>query len=92
MAPPGTRVNVHLKPSQWTSFGAHGLDSWYIGPALDHYRCYTCFNPVTNSILYPDTVEFFPVVNPIPSITTDDYLCQAADDILHILKNPKKLY
>ena len=37
-----------------------------------------------------DTVDFFPVVNPIPSIITDDYLRQAAEDILYILKKPQK--
>ena len=90
MAPPGTRVIIHLKPAQRASFGAHGLDGWYIGPALDHYRCYTCFVPSTNAERHPDTVEFFPVVNPIPSISTDSYLRQAADDILYILKHPQK--
>ena len=90
LAPPGTRVLVHLKPSQQTSFGTHGLDGWYIGPAFDHYRCYQCFMPATNSILYPDTVDFFPSHTPFPSVTTDDYLRQAASDLLTILQAPKK--
>ena len=28
MAPPGTRVLIHLKPAHRTSFGVYGLDSW----------------------------------------------------------------
>jgi hypothetical protein len=32
---------VHDKPSNRTSWSPHALDGWYIGPALDSYRCYT---------------------------------------------------
>ena len=39
MAPPGTRVVVHDKPGNRTSWGHHGTPGWYIGPSLDHYRC-----------------------------------------------------
>jgi hypothetical protein len=41
LAPPGIRVLVHIKPSERTSWSPHGADGWYIGPALDSYRCYT---------------------------------------------------
>ena len=81
---------IHLKPDQRTSFGVHGLHGWYIGPALDHYRCYTCFVPSTNTERHPDTVDFFPVVNPIPFITTYNYLRQAANDILYIPQHPQR--
>ena len=40
MAPPGTRIIAHKKPDQWASWAPHGVDGWYLGPALDHYRCY----------------------------------------------------
>ena len=32
MAPPGTRVIVHEKPDNRTSWGHHGTWGWYIGP------------------------------------------------------------
>ena len=34
-----------------------------------------------------DTVTFIPHTIPYPKVTTDDYLRQAADDIIHILTN-----
>ena len=39
LAPPGTRVIAHNKPSQRKSWAPRGEDAWYIGPALDHHRC-----------------------------------------------------
>ena len=39
LAPPGTRVIVHEKPTQRCTWAPHGIDGWYIGPALDQYQC-----------------------------------------------------
>jgi hypothetical protein len=40
LAPPGTRVLVHEKSSARDSWFPHGIDGWYIGPALESYRCF----------------------------------------------------
>ena len=39
LAPPGTKVVVHAKPTDRATWPFHGKDGWTIGPALDHYRC-----------------------------------------------------
>ena len=39
VAPSGTRVIVHYKPGNCTSWGHNGTKGWYIGTSLDHYRC-----------------------------------------------------
>eukprot|EP00957_Ditylum_brightwellii_P164878 12553097-Ditylum_brightwellii.AAC.1 len=41
MAPPGTRCYIHIKPHKRASWRFHAEDAWYVGPALQHYRCYT---------------------------------------------------
>jgi hypothetical protein len=87
IAPPGTRVMVYETPAQRNTFGAHGVEGWYIGPALNHYRCFTCFIPTTASRRHALTVEWFPHRVPIPKTTTEDYLKQTANDLLHILKS-----
>ena len=46
--------------------------------------------PVTYSERDADTVEFFPSTIPFPKVSTDDYLRQAATDILTILREPEK--
>ena len=37
MAPPGTKVVVHDKPTTRKSWAPHGTDAWYIGPSPHHY-------------------------------------------------------
>lgn len=39
IAPPGIRVLVHNKPGVRGTWSPHALDGWYLGPALDSYRC-----------------------------------------------------
>jgi hypothetical protein len=40
LALPGTRIITHEKPDQRESWDPHGVDGYYLGPAVDHYRCY----------------------------------------------------
>ena len=47
LAPPGAKVIVHVKPSQQKLWDYHGKLGWYVGPALDHYRCFRIFMPHT---------------------------------------------
>ena len=44
--------------------------------------------PETRSEKYKDTVTFLPHSIPIPTISMEDYLLQAVDDIISILKSP----
>jgi hypothetical protein len=37
----GTRIIAHDTPGRRRTWAPHGQDGWYIGPALEHYRCYT---------------------------------------------------
>ena len=37
MAPPGTRVILHEIPAKRGTWAPHGVDGWFLGPALDHY-------------------------------------------------------
>jgi hypothetical protein len=58
MAPPGTRIIAHETPSRRRTWAPHGQDGWYIGPALEHYRCYTvCINKTRGECVV-ETVDF----------------------------------
>ena len=89
LAPPGTRIVLHLKPDNRPSWGFHGEDGWYIGPSLEHYRCVKCFIPKTSKVKDADTVEFFPHAIKFPTVTTDSCLRQAATDIVELLRKRK---
>ena len=90
LAPPGTKVIIHKKSKERGSWDYHGVEGWYIGPSLQHYRCIKCYNPDTFSEVDTDTVQLIPHKTPIPVYTDVDAIKQAISDILHILKNPAK--
>jgi hypothetical protein len=57
---PRTRIIAHETPGQRRTWAPHGQDVWYIGPALEHYRCYTVYITKTRSSRVVETVEFSP--------------------------------
>jgi hypothetical protein len=92
LAPPWTKVVIHLKPDQRASWSYHGEEGWYVGPSMEHYRCVKCYIPTAARERDVDTLQFFPKKIPFPSISTEDYLKQAASNILAILpKTPSSL-
>ena len=90
LAPPGTKVLIHKKSNTRGSWDYHGVEGWYVGPSLEHYRCLKCYNPDTFSEVDTDTVKLIPNVTPIPVYTDIDVIKQAVADILSIIKNPAK--
>jgi hypothetical protein len=60
MAPPGTRIIAHETPNRRRNWAPHGQDGWYIGPSLEHYRCYKVYVTKTRGERVVETVELFP--------------------------------
>ena len=87
LAPPDTRVIVHEKPTQWRTWAPHGIDGWYIGPALDHYQCYRVWIPSTHAERIADTIQFFPTILRTPTLSHRDATLQAARELTHALQN-----
>jgi len=88
IAPPGTRVLVHVKPDQRATWSPHADDGWYIGPAWDHYRCYRVYMKDTARERTPDTVTWFPQHVKMPVASSAELIVAAAHDILHALQHP----
>jgi hypothetical protein len=88
LAPPGIRVMVHQKPSTRLSWGTHAIDGWYIGPALESYRCYRVWIWETRMERICDTLEWFPTKVNLPTVSNTDLILAALQDILRILQNP----
>ena len=68
LAVPGTRVVIHDTSDQRPTFAPHGTDGYYVGPSLEHYRCFKVFLPVTQSTRDSVTVEWFPSSVPFPKV------------------------
>jgi hypothetical protein len=88
LAPPGTRVIAHEKPDQRASWDPHGVDGYYLGPALDHYRCYQVRVTKTKGARIVDTVEFFPSKLAMPNTSSKDLFSIAELELSNALQNP----
>jgi hypothetical protein len=88
LAPPGTRIIAHEKPDQRASWDPHGVDGYYVGPALDHYRCYQVHITKTKGTRIVDTVDFSPAKLAIPSTSSKDLASIAALELSNALQNP----
>ena len=86
LAPAGTKVLVHEKPTQRRTWAYHGIDGWYIGPAMEHYRCMRCYIPSLASVRVTDTIDFFPKLSSFPKMTNEEYLRKAIEDLITVVK------
>ncbi len=76
LGPVGCRVLIHAKPVTCCSWDFHAKKGFYIGPALDSYRCFKLVKSDTKSQVISDTVEFRHAYRAIPTPTP-------ADKIIH---------
>ena len=88
LAPPGVEVTAHVTPTTRVSWNLYGVKGFYTGPAMNHYRCITCYLLKTHNERTCYTVQFIPYVIPIPKTNIDNYLRQSAANIIAILSNP----
>jgi len=71
LGPPGTKVIAHEKPVQRGTWSPHGVEGWYVGPAMEHYRNFIVYIPSTRTTRIADTLAWFPskVIMPTASST-----------------------
>jgi hypothetical protein len=89
MAPPGTRIIAHETPSKMRTWDPHGQDGWYIGPDLEHYRCYTVYITKTRGDKIVETIDFSPEKFTLPFPSPQCLATKAAVDLTHALLHPQ---
>jgi hypothetical protein len=85
IAPVGTRVVVHVKPSIRASWDTHGVEGFYVGPALEHYRCFRCWIIATAAIRVTDTLSWHPERLQMPGSSPIEALAAAIRDLTEAL-------
>lgn len=88
MAPAGTRVMIHEKPTVRGTWAPHAVEGWYLGPALHHYRCYRVYVKETSAERIADTLVWFPRHVRLPVASTIDDATAAAQALLQALLHP----
>jgi hypothetical protein len=68
----GCRVLIHTKPATRQSWDYSAKHGFYVGPALDHYRCYKLVKLETKQKVISDTAKFRHAYLQIPAVSADD--------------------
>ena len=89
LAPLGCKVKIHEKFHKRLTYAPHPVDGWYLGPAVHHCRCYTCYNIDTGGETTPDTISLFPAFMKMPNYSTRDMAIHAAADLAKALQTPR---
>ena len=89
IAPPGSHVLVHVKPDQRETWAPHAVDAWYLGPAMDSYRCYEVYTWKTRAKRISDTVTWVDSTVPIPKLDLESFITTCLGDITKALSARK---
>jgi hypothetical protein len=79
-------VLTHAKPATRCSWDFCAKEGYYIGPALDLYRCFRLVKSDTKSQVISDMVEFRHAYRTIPSPSPEDKIIHG----LHVMSGALK--
>ena len=68
------------------TWAAHGTNGFYLGPAVDHYRCYRVFAHATKDQRISDTLAWFPAAVHMPGSSSIDLIHAALQDLTASIK------
>eukprot|EP00957_Ditylum_brightwellii_P209505 15362027-Ditylum_brightwellii.AAC.1 len=88
LAPPCTRALIDDDPDSRLSWESHEVEGWYVGPAMEHYRCYWFHIPSTSGHCVTEMVDFFPQHCTMPVFSSAATATAAANDLIEVLKHP----
>ena len=80
IAPIGTRVEVYESAEARESWAPHSLAGFYLGPSLNHYRCYRVFVVQTQSVRVSDSLDWFPQSVRMPGSSVSELILAALLD------------
>jgi hypothetical protein len=86
LCPVGCRVLIHAKPATRRSWDFCAKQGFFIGPALNSYRCFKLVKSDTMSQVISDTVEFRHAYRAIPSPLPEDEIIHGLHAIACALK------
>jgi hypothetical protein len=60
LAPPGMKIVCFESPEKRHSWATHGVDGFYLGPALEHHRCYKVYITETRATRITGQLSWHP--------------------------------
>ena len=86
LAPPGCKAVIYESPAQRGSWGSRGIEVWYVGPLMDHYRCCHYFVPATRAYRISGSAELFPHNCQVPCLTTGEHVKELTTEMVTTLQ------
>ena len=86
LAPVGTKSLTSKDPDDRRAWQPHGVDTWYLGPSMDHYRLMRFRDPTTGGDTDACPFRLYPAHCRTPTISEGDRIVLAAADLVDILK------
>jgi hypothetical protein len=83
----GCRVLIHAKPMTCRSWDYRAKQGFYVGLALDLYRCYELLKSEMKQKVISDTVEFRHLYLQIPVVLADDKIIDGLQVMAGALQN-----
>ena len=88
LGPLGCKVAIHEMPEARGTWSPHAVEGYYIGPAIQHYRCYNVWVDETKSERIANTLVWLPSMMPVPKTSSADAAVAAAQELIFALTNP----
>ena len=82
----GCRVLIHAKPVTRKSWNYRAKQGFYVGPALDHYKCYKLVKSETKQKVTSNMVEFRHAYLQIPVVLVDDKIINGLQVMADVLQ------
>ena len=86
LAPTGCAVQVHKNSKRRGTWAANSSDGWYLRTSPEHYRCHVIYSKNTRSERITDTGHFKHKYITEPTLTTEDTIVKALNDLTQALK------
>ena len=80
LAPAGTAIMVHESSQTRPTWAPHAVSGFYLGPALQHHKCYRVYIPATKSIRISDSVHWINQTFYLPGSGVDELLLEAISE------------
>ena len=87
MVPLGTKAIIFIPTKDRKTWDFHALEGYYLGPALDHYKCHRIHIQKTRSERISDTVQFLPTHSKMPYASSLDEAIQAIKHLVSAISN-----
>ncbi len=87
LAPVGHRVLTHAKPPTQRSWDYRAKQGFYVGPAMDHYRCYKLVKSEMKQKVVYNMVEFRHAYLQILAVLADDKIINRLQVMAGMLQN-----